>query len=162
MTAQRVVTSAGERTSHYSGNGYQYFYSTDPQKGRQCKMQVPAAMFQAFQAGVGRINSVGLPHLEVLDQGNGWVLICSDRPENDSVVTQFIARFNRWALSKADGKPAPTPAPAKRVYTIQVKNHGHPQPTERRSSAQPMVADQSALQDLQAKINEKYGHTRRK
>jgi hypothetical protein len=162
MTAQRVITSAGELTSHYTGVGYQYFYTKSPQKGNTCKMQVAKSMLEDFERSKGRINTMGMPHLQVLDQGNGWWLICSDQPENDGVVTDFIARFNRWALKRADAKPAPTPAPAKARYTIEVKNQGPAKPNERRSSAQPVSATPDLLQALAQTVNGRYGHNKRK
>lgn len=166
MTAQRVITSVGDKTAHYTGVGYQYFFSSDPQKGRTCKMQVPAAMLKEFETGVGRINSVNLPHLEILDQGNGWVLVCSDLPHNDSVVTHFIARFNKWALTRGN-KPKPTPEPSlgKARYTIEVRTNDHGRVHrlgERLSSAQPVIAAEGHLRDLAETINARYGHTKRK
>lgn len=106
MNTQRVITSAGDKTSHYTGVGYQYFFSTDPKHGRLCKMQVSKQMLEDFAKGVGRVNSMNLQHLQVLDQGNGWWLVCADQPQNDTVVTRFIARFNRWALARAASKPS--------------------------------------------------------
>jgi hypothetical protein len=106
MNTQRVITSAGDKTSHYTGVGYQYFFTNDAAHGRTCKMQVAKQMLGDFFKGVGAINSINLPHLEILDQGNGWWMICADQPQNDTVVTRFIARFNRWALARAGTKKA--------------------------------------------------------
>jgi hypothetical protein len=165
MTAQRVITSAGEKTSHYTGVGYQYFFTKSPQQGNTCKMQVSKSMLDDFVTGKGRVNSLGMPHLQVLDQGNGWWLICSDQPEHDGVVTEFIARFNRWALKRADAKPEPTPAPAKTRYTVEVRqNHNgrlH-RPGQRLSSAQSVVASEGSLQELAESINARFGHSKRK
>ena len=166
MNTQRVITSAGDKTSHYTGVGYQYFFTNDAAHGRTCKMQVAKQMLGDFFKGVGAINSINLPHLEIMDQGNGWWLICADQPQNDTVVTRFIARFNRWALARANAKPAPTPAPDRARYTIEVAAQGlgrMKRPGQQRlSSAQPVVADEGSLKELADKVNERFGHRRNK
>jgi hypothetical protein len=172
MTTQRVITSAGEKTSHYTGVNYQYFFTKSPQKGNTCKMQIAKSVLEEFEKAKGRINSLGMIHLQVLDQGNGWWLICSDQPENDGVVTEFIARFNRWALKRAarenqtvvaNVKDAAT---SKARYTIEVRtNHNgrlHRPGQQRLSSAQPIAASEGSLQDLAETINARFGHTKRK
>lgn len=171
MTAQRVITSAGDKTSHYTGIGYQYFFTNDPKHGRICKMQVAAQMLKDFEAAKGRINSMGMPHLQVLDQGNGWVLVCADQIQNDGVVSTFIARFNRWALKRAAREDqtivanVKDAATSKARYTIEVRqNHVgrlH-RPGQRLSSAQPVLAEEGTLQELAEKINARFGHIKRK
>ena len=162
---QRVITSAGEKTTHYTGVNYQYFFTKSPQKGNTCKIQIAKSVLEDFERSKGRINSLGLPHLEVLDQGNGWWLICSDQPENDGVVTDFIARFNRWALKRAGATPDPAPAQKHAHYTIEVRQNDNGRlhrPGQRLSSAQPVVADLGTLQELAESINARFGHTKRK
>lgn len=166
MNTQRVITSAGDKTSHYTGVGYQYFFTNDAAHGRTCKMQVAKQMLGDFFKSVGAVNSINLPHLEIMDQGNGWWLICADQPQNDTVVTRFIARFNRWALGRANAKPEPTKAPLRNRYTIEVRDQavGRIKRPEqpRLSSAQPLPAEEGTLRELAERINEKFGHRRNK
>lgn len=163
MNTQRVITSAGDKTSHYTGIGYQYFFTNDPAHGRVCKIQVAKKMLGDFFKGVGAVNSINLPHLQIMDQGNGWWLICADDAKNDSVVTRFVARFNRWALGRANaGTPAAT-IPTRSRYTIKVRDNDNGEHRAPRvSSAQPSLADEETLRGIADKINEKYGHKRNK
>lgn len=168
MNTQRVITEAGENTNHYTGIGYQYFLINDPAHGRTAKMQVAKKMLHDFGRAVGVVNGLGLQHLEILDQGNGWWLVCADQPQYDAVVVRFLARFNRWVLGRVNAKAEPTPEVSKRSrYTIEVQSVDNGagrlhRPGQQLSSAQPTVVDEGTLQELADKVNARFGHLRSK
>jgi hypothetical protein len=168
MTINRVITQVGEKTSHYQGEGYEYWYSTDKIHGRQCKLHVPKQVLFEFEIAVGKCNSTGLTHLQVLDQSCGWWLITSDQPERDGVVSQFIARFNRWMLTNASKKKAAAAvlpdadgSTTTTNYTIKVREEFLSQ-RRREIKVEPQYASTNALEELAQAVNSRYGHKNRR
>jgi hypothetical protein len=158
---QRVLAIINETSSHYSGQGYQYFYSKDAQRGAQAKLQIAEATLREFEARVGRCNSFGLPHLQVLDQGNGWWLVTSLKAEHDGVVMQFLRRLNKWMLSKGQPEPVLVSQVRRQITVRNFAHSGAPrQPVASATPPKPTTVSRSKLEMLADTINEKYGHTR--
>lgn len=156
----RPLTAIGESTSHYVGEGYQYFYSKDKERGNTAKLQASKSLIEEFTKAKTPINSTKMPHLELLDQGGGWWLVCSDRLEHDYVVTEFLRKLNKWMLTKDTPRSEHAPMPAR--YAVEAKAHKHPglRPIlTARPPTKPKVS-RSALIKLADSINEKFGHKR--
>lgn len=160
----RVLISISANVQHYTGVGYQYFLRKNWVNGNTARLQISRALLERFVARKGRVNSVGIPHLEVLSQGAGWYLIASDKPENDGVVMRFLTVLNRWVLKQASALAAPVQR--RSHYFVQVPKHEHPQTPDRfqiqpirtRESEAPAPAPTYRLQALVSTVNARFGH----
>lgn len=103
----------------YVGDGYSYSgrYVNDE---LTVKLRLPRRVMNEFVVRVGRINSIGSPGLEVLEQSSGSYLVCSLRPGGNSLVLAFVARLNRWMLTQrsASSSSEPTVERERRVLRV--------------------------------------------
>jgi hypothetical protein len=158
----------------YSSDKHRYYFREDKVKGDSAKLHISRATLKQFVTQCGACNTVGLPHLQVLEQGSGWYLVAADYPHFSGVVAKFLRRLNKWVLKHTQGQQQ-TRAPKHGRYVVEIPTRGmhkpvaahdvHSSPTRPLfdphfppDAPKPTLADIQQLQRLAASLNAKYRH----
>lgn len=158
----------------YRSEKHSYYFREDKVKGDSAKLQISRAALKLFVSQCGACNTVGLPHLQLLEQGSGWYLVAADYPHFSGVVAKFLRRLNKWVLKHTVGNQ-PTVAPKHGRYIVEMPTRSmhkpvaahdvHPTPTRPLFDTQfppdapkAKLADIQQLQQFAAALNARYRH----
>lgn len=88
------------KSFHYTAPGYRYVLHNTGSMGTRANLQVKKELLNRFVERVGHINTIGQPHLVVTQSGGGWWLVTVLDEMYASLVTKFLARFNKWMAKR--------------------------------------------------------------
>lgn len=71
----------------------------------QAMVQISSRLFRRFVERCGSVNTIGKPGLTVAYQGGGYYLVFTVNDAKSPMVTEFLARLNRWANKEQQDKP---------------------------------------------------------
>lgn len=117
----------------------------------QAVIQISARLFRRFVSQCGAINTIAKPGLTVAYQGGGHYLVFTVNDAKSPMVTEFLARLNRWANRVSGLQPF---ADSLILSSAQV---GSPYRRDRERSASVSAPSQGTNAQIQVRPVPHYG-----
>lgn len=81
-------------------SGYSYVFRKS-KTDLQAVIQISSRLFRRFVERCGAVNTIAKPGLTVAYQGGGHYLVFTVDDSKSRMVTEFLARLNRWAIRES-------------------------------------------------------------